>query len=120
MNILQNFKARLQLRDAIKKADEAHQKTGERFYVLPLSQDRAKLVIMDRHNFRLMKRKRYIGRDVFVKDLERECFYFTPYCNGSCSINSELARLKLRQYLDWYAYCIKKSKSKNNEVHEKR
>lgn len=112
MNIFQKLKASLHLREAVRKADEAHQQTGERYYVMPASADGCKLIVMNRFNFRKLKQKGYITHKAYVYDLERECFYFTPYRNGSCAISTEIENIKRRQYLDWYNAYIKKSKSK--------
>lgn len=112
MNIFQKLKASLRLREAVRKADEAHQETGERYYVMPASADGCKLIVMDRFNFRKLKQKGYITRNAYVADLERECFYFTPYRNGSCAISPEVANIKRNQYFSWYSACIKNSKGK--------
>ena len=117
MHIFQKLKASLRLREAVGKADEAHRQTGERYYVMPASADGCKLIILDRKNFRRLKQKGYISRKANVADIERECFYFTPYRNGSCAISPEIESVKRRQYFDWYNACIKKSK--RNEVHGK-
>lgn len=117
MNVFQKLKASLRLREAVKKAKDAHSQTGERYYVMPLSGSKGKLIIMDRFNFRKLKQKGYISYEAHVRDLEKECFYFTPYRNGTCAISSEIECIKRRQYFDWYNACIKKSK--RNEVHGK-
>lgn len=96
------------MREAVKKAEDAHSQTGERYYVMPLSGSKGKLIIMDRLNFRKLKQKGYITHKAHVADLERESFYFTPYRNGSCAISPEIETLKRRQYLGWYNACIKK------------
>ena len=120
MHIFQKLKASLRLREAVRKADEAHQQTGERYYVMPASADGCKLIIMDRFNFRKLKQKGYITRKAYVADIERECFYFTPYRNGTGAITPEIANLKRNQYFGWYAASINQSKnSKKNEVHGK-
>jgi len=121
MNVFQKLKASLRLREAVKKAEDAHCKTGERYYVMPLSGSKGKLIIMDRFNFRKLKQKGYITRKAYVADLERESFYFTPYRNGSCAISPEVANQKRNQYFSWYAACINQPQnSKKNEVHNKR
>lgn len=112
MNIFQKIKASLRLREAARKADEAHRETGERYYVMPLSGSKGKLIIMDRFNFRKLKQKGYITHKAFVHDLERECFYFTPYSNGSCAISSEVEKIKRQQYYRWYAQSIMNHKRK--------
>lgn len=116
MHIFQKLKASLRLREAVRKADEAHQQTGERYYVMPASADGCKLIIMDRFNFRKLKQKGYITHKAFVPDLERECFYFTPYRGGSCAISLEVEKIKRQQYYRWYAQCIMNHKRK--ERHE--
>lgn len=121
MHIFQKLKASLRLREAVRKADEAHLETGERYYVMPASADDCKLIVMDRRNFRKLKQKGYITRKAYVADLERESFYFTPYRNGSCAISPEVANQKRNQYFSWYAACINQPQnSKKNEVHNKR
>lgn len=112
MNIFQKIKASLRLREAVRKADEAHQQTGERYYVMPASADGCKLIIMDRFNFRKLKQKGYITQKVHISDLERECFYFTAYRNGSCVILPEVEKIKRQQYYRWYAQCIVNHKRK--------
>lgn len=108
MNVFQRLKASLRLDKAVKKAEQAHQETGERYYVMPFIGSKGHLVIMDRYNFRKLKQKGYITRNSFVSDLERECFYFTAYRNGSSVISPEIKKLKRKQYFSWYADAIKK------------
>ena len=117
MHIFKKLKESLRILEAVIKSYYSHQQTGERYYVMPASADGCKLIIMDRFNFRKLKQKGYITRKAYVADIERECFYFTPYRNGSCAISPEIESVKRRQYLDWYNACIKKSKG--NEVHGK-
>lgn len=102
MNLLQKFFAFLQLREAVRKADRAHAASGRRFYVMPsVVNGRRRLLILDRANFRLLKQKRYIPGRPFVRDLVAECFYSTPYADGSASLTPSLLALKRRQYFDW-------------------
>lgn len=119
MQIFKKLKAILRLREAVRKADEAHRETGERYYVMPASAD-GKLIIMDRLNFRKLKHKGYITNRAYVRDLEVECFYFTPYRDGSCALAPEVEAVKRKQYFSWYADCIRKSKNKKrNGIHGK-
>lgn len=121
MNLFQKLKAALRLRVAAKKADEAHRHTGERYYVMPLTGSKGKLIIMDRPNFRKLKQKGYITHNAHVADLEKECFYFTPYRNGTGGIAPEVENLKRQQYYRWYAKCIKNhKKKKRHEVHSQK
>ena len=82
MNIIKKLRASIRLNEAVVQADKAHEETGERYYVMPNGKS-GKLIIMDRFNFRKLKQKGYLSRSTFVNDLERECFYCTPYKNGS-------------------------------------
>lgn len=101
MNIFKKVRASLRLREAVRQADKAHQETGGRYYVMPTSGSKGQLIIMDRVNFRKLKQKRYINAKTFVSDLERECFYCTPYRNGSGLLSSDMLRMKRKQYYAW-------------------
>lgn len=102
MNVFKKFKTYLRYRKAVNKADEAHEKTGERYYVMPSSSKKKTLLIMDRFNFRKLKHKGYITSKAFVADLERGCFYATPYRNGSAEFSTLVIEFKKRQYYAWY------------------
>lgn len=115
MNVFQRLKASLRLDKAVKKAEQAHQETGERYYVMPFIGSKGHLVIMDRYNFRKLKQKGYITRNAFVRDLERECFYFTAYRDGSSAISPEIEKLKREQYFSWYEDAVKKYKKKKSD-----
>lgn len=114
MNIFKKFKASLRLREAVRKADKAHSDNGQRYYVMPTSGTSGQLVIMDRNNFRKLKQKHYINYNTFVRDLEVECFYCTPYRNGAGELSAEAVALKKKQYFSWLE-AITKSK-KNGQV----
>lgn len=100
MNIFKKFRAMLRLNEAIRRADNAHKESGERYYVMP-SGKKGNLIIMDRANFRKLKHKKYINRTAFVGDLERECFYCTPYRNGTGQLSPEAVAIKRKQYYSW-------------------
>lgn len=114
MNIFQKIVALLQLRQARKKADEAHSKNGERYYVMPTtdSSRRPKVVVLDRKNFRILKHKGYISAKASVRHLIQECFYFTPYANGDGYIDAKACDIKKRQYLAWYQAMLRLKKAK--------
>lgn len=99
MKLYRRLKAYLALRKAINMADEKHADGGGRFYVLPTSD--GKLIVTDKKNFRTLRRKHYIGQDATMQDAMNECFYFTPYKNGSGYITPEILAIKRRQYLSW-------------------
>lgn len=114
MNIFRKIRASLRLNEAIRQADEAFKKNGQRYYVMPTSGTSGELVIMDRSNFRKLKQKGYINRNTFVNDLVRECFYCTPYNNGKGELPQLVIELKRKQYYSWLEV-ISKSK-KNGQV----
>lgn len=102
MKLFTKFRAALRLREAIIKADKAFSTTGNRYYVMPGHGSRGqKLIVMDRRNFRRLKIKHYINRDVRVGDLVRECFYCTPQRNGRQFLSPHILKLKRQQYFDW-------------------
>ena len=106
-NPFKQFVDYLRYREAVKKADKAHAKTGERYYVMPASVPEGspsgiKLLVMDRFNFRKLKQKGYINKRANVRDLVSECFYCTPYRNGDGYLDARGRRIKLSLY---FSYC---------------
>ena len=101
MNILRKFRASLRLTEAIRQANEAHKETGARYYVMPANGTNGRLFIIDRDNFRKLKQKGHITHEATVADLEKECFYCTPYRNGEGSLPDSVARLKRKEYFKW-------------------
>lgn len=99
MNIFVKFMAYVRLQEAIRLADNQHRNNGQRFYVMPAAD--GKLIIMDRKNFRGLKRKHYINGNATQRDLLVECFYFTPTRDGNGAITPEQLRLKTAQYYAW-------------------
>ena len=113
MNIFQQFFAYLRLWEAVRKADEAYRLHRRRFYVLP-GADRS-LVIMDRSNFRILKRKGYISQKAIAHDAMMESFYFTPHADGSGRLSESGRRHKVQRYFSWYAAQLK-AKKKNGKI----
>lgn len=103
MNIFKRIKAEIVYSLAVRRADDAHHETGERYYVVPSLDN--KLVIVDRKNFRALKRKHYVDNDATIAQIQKECFYCTPYSNGSGAMPTEIFLLKRAAFLDWYAKC---------------
>lgn len=101
MNIFKKIKAEIVYSLAVRKADNAHSENGDRYYVIP-SED-GRLVVVDRRNFRVLKRKNYIPKDASVADMQRECFYCTPYRNGKGEMPADIIALKHSAFLDWFA-----------------
>ncbi|MCM1077764.1 MAG: hypothetical protein NC411_10440 [Bacteroides sp.] len=110
MNIFQQFFAYLRLREAVRKADEAYHLSGKRHYVLPGVE--RNLLVMDRRNFRILKRKGYISRGASVNDALVESFYFTPLADGSGFLSESAHRRKVQQYFSWYTARLKEEKKR--------
>lgn len=113
MNPFRKFKAMLQLREAIKKADNAHAATGERFFVMPTTD--GKLLVMDRRNFRRLKFKNYVNRNVVINNLLTESFYFTPCRGERLPMAEELRKKKVKQFFEWKELFIKKQKAQKKQ-----
>ncbi len=99
MNIFKRFFAYLRLREAVRKADEAFRLTGRRHYVLP-GQGRT-LIVMDRKNFRILRRKGYIPKEAAIIDATLESFYFTPHADGSGRLSPSARPPNVQQYFSW-------------------
>lgn len=108
MNIFQQFFAYLRLREAVRKADEAYRLTRKRHYVLP-GPGRS-LIVMDRKNFRILKRKGYISQKAVTADAMMESFYFTSQGDGSGFLSESARRHKVQQYFAWYASRLKEER----------
>lgn len=113
MNIIRKLKAYLRYKEAVRKAENAHAMTGERYYVLPMNNE-LKLMIMDRNNFRKLKFKGYMSRELHITNLEKECFYCTSYRNGKDKLPDDIAVLKRNQYYHWAEAIRKTRKFKKN------
>lgn len=106
MNVFKRIKAELMYYAAVLKANDAHAFSGERYYVAP-TEDK-KLAVVDRKNFRELKRKHYIDKTATVTDLQKECFYCTPHRNGSGAMPVNVQKLKKEQFLHWFMQKTKK------------
>lgn len=104
--MFKRIKYYLMLRKAIMMADAAHEQDGHRYYVMP-TQD-GKLAVMDRTNFRILKRKGYINRTATVTGLLNECFYHTAYANGNGKMPDDVRKDKRRVFWLWVKYACKK------------
>lgn len=97
MNIFKKFKAYLRFREAVRQADNAYAQTNQRHYVLPTPD--GMLIIMNRKNFRGLKRKGYIDRRAYVLGLEEGCLYCTPYGNGKRGMDDTTKQMRYKRYL---------------------
>lgn len=110
MNIIKKLKAFLRFREAVKRADQAHDLNKRRYYVIPTPDE--KLLITDRKNFRELRRKKYISREVTLDRLREGSVYHTPDARGIGGVPAEFLQEKFREYVRW----IDSSKKKEREV----
>lgn len=115
MNIFKKFKASLRFLEAVRKADKAHEATGERYYVMPMGENKKQLIILDRRNFRKLKHKGYVNSSVKISDLERECFYCTSYRNGKDALPTSVRNMKLNLYYKWSDNTNRKSETEDTK-----
>lgn len=102
MNIFSSFYAWLIYREAVSRADRAHSKNGNRYYVMPNASGRVKLIVTDRKNFRQLRMKHYIDSNVKMDDVTMKCFYYTPDRREKNAIDDFLRDVKLHMYYEWY------------------
>lgn len=98
MNPYYELKDYLRYVNAVQMADDAYAHDQDRYYVMP-SMDN-KLIVMDRKNFRNLKRKGYIAKNATIQNAIGECFYFTPRI-GSEGIPEQVRRQKYGEYKQW-------------------
>lgn len=92
--IFKRIKCEIMYRQATAKADYASKKkNGEIFYVLPTQ--KGNLMIMNRSLFETFKRAKLVDNDMKVRDLFRDCVYYT-----NCKSKKGKASRK-RKFLRW-------------------
>jgi hypothetical protein len=118
INWYRYFRDYLRLRNAIIMADEQHAKDGDRYYVVPTTD--GTLLVVDRKNVKVLKRKHYIGKNVVMNDIIHESFYYTPFANGRDTLTPAQRQAKANAYYAWcnFQHSIKKAK-KNKKRHAK-
>ena len=100
MNIFVKFQAYIRYKKAVAVATEKYLETGKRYFVMPTFGRGRQLVIIDRENFRLFKKRHLISKDARVQHLIEECFYRTPYFNGKDALTkAEIAHKKRMLYI---------------------
>lgn len=99
MNIFKKLKAFLRFREAVKQADKAHKMNRQKYYVVPAPGNT--LLVTDRKNFRGLKRKRYIHRDVSIDQLRACSVYHTPDAREMGGVPAEYLKEKFKDYVKW-------------------
>lgn len=92
--------ANIQLWYAIRMANRAHAKNHVRYYVMP--NENGKLIVMNRKGFRHYKKKGRITHQAGVRDMMKECFYFTPDAGETTPMTPEIREAKRIMWLEYY------------------
>ena len=102
MNIIKHFRLYLRYKRAVRLADKRFQQTGQRQYVISDTK-RKSLIIVERKTFRELKRKGYIPQSANIGHLTTDCYYHTPYANGSGEMPHDRILLKREAYYHDFA-----------------
>lgn len=100
MNIFRPIIGYIRLKLAIHKAEEAHARNGQRFYVIP-AQNKKQLVITDRRNFRIMRMKKYFHRDMIMRDVDDACIYYTAHRNEESPMSRSERKRRALGFYRW-------------------
>lgn len=114
LNLIRKFKSYLIYREAVAKAETLHSETGDRQFVIP-SPD-GSLIIVDRRNFRLLKRKGYIEKDVRISDLIISSFYYTSDRSGRYPIPEHEIEIRKQKFYLWRKRTRKENRKKKERV----
>lgn len=98
MKIIKKLKARIAFTLAVRRAEDAHAKDSDRYFVLPSGD--GKLVIVDKMNFKRLKRKHYVGRNQTPSRLIDECFYYTANCFEG-GMKKDVVKKMMKSYIIW-------------------
>ena len=90
----------IRLKIAVYKAEEAHARLGQRFYVIP-SVSKKQLVITDRRNFRIMRMKKYFHRDMIMRNVDDACIYYTAHRNEESPMQRSERKRRALGYYRW-------------------
>ena len=105
MNILKKvyrtLKANIIYEMAIFKLDDAYHKNPRRYYLL-IDHSTGGFIIVDRNNFRALKRKHYISPKATMQNLRNDCTVHTPYADGTGLMPLVVLRERKRAYIKWY------------------
>lgn len=99
LNVIRKFFDKNRYYNAVRKADDAFDRSKQRHYVV--LQTDGELVIINRDSFRQLKKEKRFPDNVTIKTLEEECLYHTPYINGTGIMPEDRMKKKLERYLRW-------------------
>lgn len=103
IRLLKKLKALMVYNKAVHAADLASSREGgNRYYVMP-STRRGKVIIVDRANFRLLRKKHYVNKDMKIQDCVNNCFYHTKDRKGE-AMHPLLIEKGRKRFIDWALY----------------
>ena len=103
IRLLKRLKAKMVYSKAVRMAESASAKdNGNRYYVMP-STVRGKVIIFDRSQFRILKRKHYIKESMKMQDCVKNCFYHTRDKAGN-AMHPLLIEKGRKRFLQWSLY----------------
>lgn len=89
------IKARVIYYNAVRLAQRCHEHNGGRYFVVATTG--GKLLVMDKKNFRGLKRKHYLP-DIGTYEFTARCVYYTPNRSG-VPMGDELREKRKTQFL---------------------
>ena len=109
IRLLKRLKAKMVYSRAVRMAESASAKdNGNRYYVMP-STVRGKVIIFDRTQFRILKRKHYVKESMKMQDCVKNCFYHTRDKAGN-AMHPLLVEKGRKRFLQWSLYRRKEDK----------
>lgn len=109
IRLLKRLKAKMVYSRAVRMAESASAKdNGNRYYVMP-STVRGKVIIFDRSQFRILKRKHYVKESMKMQDCVKNCFYHTRDKAGN-AMHPLLVEKGRKRFLQWSLYRRKEEK----------
>lgn len=103
IRLIKRLKAKMVYSKAVRMAESASARdNGSRYYVMP-STVRGKVIIFDRSQFRILKRKHYIKESMKMQDCVKNCFYHTRDKAGN-AMHPLLIEKGRKRFLQWSLY----------------
>lgn len=103
IRLIKRLKAKMVYSKAVRMAESASANdNGNRYYVMP-STVRGKVIIFDRSQFRILKRKHYIKESMKMQDCVKNCFYHTRDKAGN-AMHPLLVEKGRKRFLQWSLY----------------
>ena len=92
------LRATIAYENAVRNAEEQLASTGDRTYVIKSG---SKLLLINRKNFRKMKKRGIIKKTATILDLQQNCYYCTSYVNGKDQMPDEVVKIKKKQCINY-------------------